>query len=194
MPNPSPPDVAASPMSAPAADAARAALRRASQSATFRGARRQVEILTYVVEEALAGRSDRLKGYSIAIDVLRRQDAGTPEALACVRVHMSRLRDRLANYYDTDGRYDPVQITLTAGSYVPSFAPGRASPLLAQPTQADPQSTASSRAPDPRRSRLRMTRFYVALALFGCASIPTWLVTQHHTPTVVISEMMRSAP
>ena len=47
----------------------RAALERILASSVFEQAGRASEFLRFVVEETLAGRGDRLKGYAIAVEV-----------------------------------------------------------------------------------------------------------------------------
>lgn len=77
--------------------------------------------LTYVVDEALAGRADRLKAYNIATIALGRPDSFDPSQDPIVRVEASRLRRALAAYYASEGLHDPVRIQLNAGSYQPHF-------------------------------------------------------------------------
>ena len=77
--------------------------------------------LTYVVDEALAGRAERLKAYNIATIALGRADSFDPSQDPIVRVEASRLRRALAAYYAGDGLHDRVKIVLQAGSYQPVF-------------------------------------------------------------------------
>ncbi len=77
--------------------------------------------LSYVVEEKLAGRADRLKAYSIATEALGRSSDFDPNDNPLVRVHARRLRDALARYYTGPGRDDPLRIELPVGTYAPNF-------------------------------------------------------------------------
>lgn len=88
--------------------------------ATVKSARR---FLRYVVEEALAGRGDQIKEYVVGAAVFARGDEYDPRTDAVVRVEATRLRARLRDYYQNDGRGDPVGIELPKGSYVPVFRP-----------------------------------------------------------------------
>ncbi len=68
----------------------------------------------------MAGRGERLKGYNVALEVFDRPatfDASDP----IVRVEAVRLRDRLREYYATDGQSDPIRIGLAKGSYMPTI-------------------------------------------------------------------------
>lgn len=77
-------------------------------------------LLQYLVEEYLAGRSDRLKGFSIGVDVFGRGENFDAGSDSIVRVHMGRLRKLLAEYYASEeGRSDPLRIDFPKGSYVP---------------------------------------------------------------------------
>lgn len=107
--------------SAPTNAEIRVALSRILDSASFAQAGRASGFLRYVVEETLAGRSDRLKGLTIAVDVFERPADFDAQSDPLVRVEASRLRRRLLEYYAGEGREDPVRISLTRGSYIPAF-------------------------------------------------------------------------
>ncbi len=90
--------------------------------------------LRYVIEETLEGRSDRIKAYSIAIDVLNKPEEFDPSANPIVRVLAGRLREALTKYYDSDsGLKQPIVITVPKGSYVPVFS----EPLELVPAASD---------------------------------------------------------
>ena len=107
----------------PEPEAIRAQLERILASPHFTGTDRSRRFLRFVVEEALAGRSERLKEYTLAIEVFDRDDSFDPSTNPGVRVEASRLRRRLEHYYLTLGREDPVLIELPRGTYVPVFRP-----------------------------------------------------------------------
>src|SRR5262245_7387513 len=94
-------------------------LDRILDSGPFHQSKRRQQFLEYVVHETLAGRSERLKGYSIALEVFGRPETFDPVADPIVRIEAGRLRDKLRCYYDTDGRNDPVRIALPRGTYRP---------------------------------------------------------------------------
>lgn len=90
-------------------------------SETFRGAERSRTLLRFIVEEALQGRTDRLKDYTLGSEVLGRGDKFDPRVDPIARVEASRLRSRLDTYYATEGASDAVRISLPKGRYVPRF-------------------------------------------------------------------------
>ena len=94
-------------------------LDRLLRSREFGKSRRRRQFLEYIVNETLAGRSDRLTGYHLALEIFGRPDTFDPVIDPVVRVEAARLRDKLREYYAGDGQRDPVQIELPKGSYAP---------------------------------------------------------------------------
>jgi tetratricopeptide (TPR) repeat protein len=90
-------------------------------SEAFRGSPQLVSFLRYVVEATLRGDSDRIKGYTIAVEALGRAEDFDPQADPIVRVEAMRLRRALARHYANGGKGDRVLIDLPLGSYVPAF-------------------------------------------------------------------------
>ncbi|MEO8025583.1 MAG: hypothetical protein ABI823_03890 [Bryobacteraceae bacterium] len=96
-------------------------LERILRSLEFRGADRPSRLLRHLVEQTLAGRGALLKEFSLAIDVLGRDEKFDPRSDAIVRVEVSRLRGRLRKYYQGAGRTDEVLIDIPTGVYQPAF-------------------------------------------------------------------------
>jgi hypothetical protein len=78
-------------------------------------------LLSYVVEETLAGRGAGLKEYSLGLEVFHRPRDYDPRNDAIVRVQASLLRKRLAAYYENEGKDAPVLIEIPRGGYVAEF-------------------------------------------------------------------------
>lgn len=97
------------------------ALRRVLGSEQFTRTGRLSRFLSHVVNEALAGRDDRLGGYAIGLDVFDRPEDFDPSVDTIVRVEARRLRQSLRNYYLESGADDPVEISVPTGSYAPVF-------------------------------------------------------------------------
>lgn len=107
--------------SPPAAPTVQEMLERLLASETFSRSERARKLLRYLVEREQAGDADRLKGFSIGVDVFGK-DAGFDAANdAVVRVQAGRLRDLLAQYYAGEGAGDRLRIGIARGSYVPSY-------------------------------------------------------------------------
>ena len=102
--------------------AIRKQLDRVLRSRSFQKSRRRQRFLEYIVDETLAGRSDRLTGYSIALEVFGRPETFDGAVDPLVRVEAGRLRDKLREYYAVDGQDDPIRIDLPKGTYTPQIA------------------------------------------------------------------------
>jgi tetratricopeptide (TPR) repeat protein len=77
--------------------------------------------LEYVVRKTLAGASDQIKEYTIATEVLGRNESFDTRDTSLVRTKAFNVRSKLKAYYERDGVSDPVLIVLEPGSYVPIF-------------------------------------------------------------------------
>jgi len=96
-----------------------AQLKQIVDSVSFVNKNRPKRFLTYVVRETLAGRGDRLKGYSLGLEVFDKTEDFDPQSDAIVRVEAGRLRRLLEHYYMEEGARDPIRISLPKGTYVP---------------------------------------------------------------------------
>ncbi len=135
-------------------------LSRVLASEEFHNSKRMNSFLSYLVTETLNGRSAKLKGYNIGVDVFERGDDFDPQLNPIVRVEAGRLRRLLRNYYLGPGDADPVKITIPKGAYVPLFEiPGAskdaagsteqraASPVKAKQIAEDRRALAMPRGP-----------------------------------------------
>lgn len=111
-------------------------------SVKFKDAGRARRFLEFVVVETVAGNGADLKENIVGINVFDRSADYDPRLDSIVRVEAGRLRTKLSDYYQDEGREDQVVIALPKGSYVPEIT---ARELLTQSkpeTQSD--ATASS--------------------------------------------------
>jgi hypothetical protein len=104
-------------------DAARAQVDRIFQSKTFRSSDVLRHLLSYLVEASLAGTSDELKEYTVAVDALGKPSSYDPRQESAVRMQLARLRQKLAEYYRTEGAEDPVVLDLPKGGFRVVFEP-----------------------------------------------------------------------
>ena len=91
------------------------------ESPDFMVPERARRFLSYIVEESLAGRADRIKAFSIATDVLGRGSSFDGSVDPVVRIEAGRVRRALEHYYLIAGADDPVIITIPKGGYVPTL-------------------------------------------------------------------------
>jgi len=99
--------------------AVREQLDRILASPPFAQSKRRQRFLEFIVNETVAGRGDRLKGYTIALEVFDRSSGFDSNVDPIVRIEAGKLRDKLREYYETEGHEDPVRIDLPKGSYAP---------------------------------------------------------------------------
>ena len=90
-------------------------------SQTLVQADRLRRFLEYIVNHELSGQAGKLNQFSIALDVFDRDESFDPAIDAIVRVEAGRLRSKLLEYYDEEGRNDSVKITLPKRGYAVKF-------------------------------------------------------------------------
>ncbi len=106
-----------------------------------------VRLLTFVCEKQLEGKTDELRESGIAIHALgRRPEDFDPQVDPIVRVTARTLRQRLAEYYRTDGREHDVELVLPTGQYVPHFVRRKLPAPVAEPVAAAAPEAASAAA------------------------------------------------
>jgi adenylate cyclase len=105
----------------PAPEAIRDELARVLDSDEFGASARLREMLRYLVEESLAGRGTKLKGYRIAVDVFGRGADFDADADPLVRIQAGRLRRALERYYGAAGAANRLRIAVPKGGYAPTF-------------------------------------------------------------------------
>jgi TolB-like protein/Tfp pilus assembly protein PilF len=164
----------------PSADEVLRALDRLLASATLRGSERLRRFLKLVVEETLAGRGDRLKEYVIGVEVLERPDTYDPKADPVVRVEARRLRGKLADYYQSEGKADEVRIELPKGAYVASFV--RREPPASQPGEEGPTGSDAGR-PVPTASTS-------PVATSGISAPPTSSARRWTRPVFIVASLV----
>lgn len=99
----------------------RVQLDRILASAEFTVPERVRQFLSYVVEQTLAGHADRIKAYSVAVEVFGRDSNFDIQNDPVVRIEAGRLRRALERYYLLAGSSDRVLIDIPKGGYVPRF-------------------------------------------------------------------------
>lgn len=105
----------------PAEQDIRAELGRLLESPEFRATPRRRDMLAYLVNEMLAGRGHELKGYTIGTAVFGRDEGFDPQADPVVRLEARRLRHDLDSYYVSEGRRNPLRISIPKGQYAPEI-------------------------------------------------------------------------
>lgn len=140
----------------------RAQLTRILDSLDFDATARTRNFLTYVVEETIAGRAERIKAYAIATIVFGRDATFDAHSDPVVRIEAGHLRRALDRYYLTAGVSDAIVISVPKGSYVPNFE-----------ARELPRLTAPADKPSSWRSMLP-----IALLSLAAVIVSSWLLVE----------------
>ena len=96
-------------------------LNRILSSKAFRQADRLKRFLSFIVEETVAGRGERLKEFVVGVEVFGKPESFDPRNDPIVRVQARRLRAQLARYYRDEAPDSELTIELPKGGYAPVF-------------------------------------------------------------------------
>jgi hypothetical protein len=92
-------------------------VQRIIQSKAFRTSEVHRNLLQYLAEKSLSGAADSLKEYTVGLDVFAKPASYDPRQESVVRMHVARLRQKLAEYYRTEGVHDTVIVELPKGGF-----------------------------------------------------------------------------
>ena len=114
--------------------------------------------LQFVVEETVAGRGGDLKEYVVGLRVFDKPESFNPTVDPTVRVEASKLRAKLARYYELEGRHDPFVVEIPKGHYAARF-----SRPTSEVSQADAVEPAAVRSSTHIRRRVALALALAAL-------------------------------
>jgi TolB-like protein len=117
-------------------DEIRESLTRILKSKTFAKANQLGRFLQFVVCTTLSGKESELKEYKIGTEVYDRKQSYSPSQNSIVRTEAGRLRSKLKQYYETEGKDEEVIISIRPGSYVPKFSRRGATAIENEPLPA----------------------------------------------------------
>jgi hypothetical protein len=140
-------------------------------SAALGSSSRLLRLITYIGEKYFQGKMENLHEYDIATEVFGRSketfNAGE-DAIARVEAH--RLRKRLTEYYEGEGKDHPIHISIPPGAYVPVFTRQPSSPAKLE------RETALAQPGKWRRS------YFLAIAAFGLIALIGYLLFRAYGP------------
>src|SRR5215469_6774135 len=94
-----------------------AEVERILRSEVFRNAEGLRRLLRFLAEKTAAGEADQLKEYTIGVDGLGKPATYDTHHDAAVRIQVGRLRQKLAEYYHTQGKPHPLSTELPKGRF-----------------------------------------------------------------------------
>jgi len=96
-------------------------IERVISSSQFRSSLRLREFLLYIAECALKGTPEAATEQQIGVHVFHRPPGYNSSEDSIVRTHARLLRQRLAEYFSTEGAAEPTIIEVPKGHYLPTF-------------------------------------------------------------------------
>jgi hypothetical protein len=87
------------------------------ESELFRASELQRRLLKYLAGKSLSGEADQLKEYTIGVEGIGKPESYDPRHDSSVRLQASKLRQKILEYYLTQGQSDPVHIDFPRGRF-----------------------------------------------------------------------------
>jgi hypothetical protein len=135
-------------------------VQRIIQSKAFRTSEVHRNLLQYLCEKSLSGTADSLKEYTVGLDVFAKPESYDPRQESVVRMHLGRLRQKLAEYYRSEGVDDPIFVDVPKGGFKVTF----------EPREIRPEPTASAAGENPRGAGDRRVKMVLG-ALLALSSV-----------------------
>jgi hypothetical protein len=145
-------------------------VQRIIQSKAFRTSEVHRNLLHYLAEKSLSGTADSLKEYTVGLDVFAKPASYDPRQESVVRMHVARLRQKLAEYYRTEGVDDPVIVDVPKGGFRVTFETRE---IVAPPTPAI-GAEAAQEEPNHRKEIILGASLVLALMCAAVLSVALW--------------------
>src|SRR5262245_24297606 len=166
-------------------DSTYAEVERVLNSATLRNAEVLRRLLKFLAEKSLAGETDQLKEYIVAVDGLGKPASYDPRQDSLVRIQIGRLRSKLADYYRTEGKHDPVVLDIPKGHFKLTW---EIRPLLSAMQPSSPPATLPVPLIASAARRWSTTHTIVMSILAMWALSTTILLWQEHRVSAPLRE------
>jgi TolB-like protein len=105
-------------------------------SSVFKKSERMRRFLRFIVEITLAGKQNEIGEYSLGLEVYDRTHSFDPRLSSIVRVDAARLRSKLREYYETEGKRDVIRIEVPKGKYIPLVTNEKATQVVDQDSES----------------------------------------------------------
>ena len=114
----------------PELDLNKVQIQRIVASKAFKTSEVHRNLFNYLADKSLGGEAQNLKEYTVGLDVFGKPPSYDPRQESVVRMHVGRLRQKLAEYYRTEGVEDPIVVDLPKGGFALTFEPRPVRPAL----------------------------------------------------------------
>jgi hypothetical protein len=146
-------------------------VQRIIQSKAFRTSEVHRNLLHYLAEKSLSGTADSLKEYTVGLDVFAKPASYDPRQESVVRMHVARLRQKLVEYYRTEGVNDAVMVDVPKGGFRVTFEQRE---IALDPVDAAVPETAAQLEPSPRKEIILMALLAVAVVCAVVFGVQLW--------------------
>jgi hypothetical protein len=106
-------------------------VQRILSSPPFQKSVRLRELLQYITERTIHGHAQDLTEHHIGSTLFHKPSDYNVLEDSSVRVHVRQLRLKLHEYFDEEGRNEPIILSIPKGSYTPVFKPATKSAMAA---------------------------------------------------------------
>ncbi|ACO31884.1 MULTISPECIES: hypothetical protein [Acidobacterium] len=164
-----------------------ALVERVAASRGFHSSHRVREFFFYVCDCALRGVPEEATEQQIGIHVFRRPPGYNSSEDSIVRTHARSLRQKLTEYFSSEGANEEIVITIPKGHYLPVFEPreprelkeqtGNVPPAMSPPA---PEEVAEEAAASPARHRFLWLAGLLAVLLLAIGGWFAWTHAQSH--------------
>jgi len=146
-------------------------VQRIIQSKALRTSEVHRNLLQYLAEKSLSGMADSLKEYTVGLDVFAKPESYDPRQESVVRMHVGRLRQKLAEYYRSEGVDDPIFVEVPKGGFKVTF----------ETREIRPDGMAAATEETPQRGENRRVEIILAmlLALSAACALIFWIQLRH---------------
>jgi len=155
---------------------------------SFQRSARLRDLLLYLTDRTLTGHGKDLTENQIGRAVFGKSADFSPVEDSSVRVHVRQLRLKLHEYFDGEGRHEPLIIEIPKGAYITVFRPVHSSsatstetfpPSLSPALAIFPESISTLNRQGLRRALLLLPWILVVLLIGGCMFLLHSNVTSH---------------
>jgi hypothetical protein len=159
------------PVREPSPDEKRLQVQRISASPALRNAPLLQRFLEFITSRAGDSQPEELSEYSIATQVFGRPATFDPALDTIVRTQAYRLRTKLREYYESEGKDDALIIEIPKGHYIPTFAYREDRGVGAVQAAAPNEVPASAGTVSASAARRPLRVYAVTSALLGIAVV-----------------------
>ncbi len=154
-------------------------------SGVFGRSNRRIRLLSHLMRSELLGQGDRLKAYSIGLDIFDKKSSFDPSTDSIVRVEMGRLRTAIALFEAGEYANTTIHVEIGIGTYRPTIT------LRETVPQGEPEHLAD--IGNEKQSKIWPTKLLLALAVGLAAAfvLSQFLFTANEHPTIGVQVTVR---